>query len=64
VSGPLRDRVDLWVAVDRVPPATIVSGPAPEASETVAIRIAAARARQATGLEPFPHSTRLPERCE
>ena len=26
VSGPLRDRIDLWVAVDRVPPAALVGG--------------------------------------
>src|SRR4051794_13922033 len=47
VSGPLRDRIDLWVAVDRVPPATIVSADSPEASSTVADRVARARARQA-----------------
>ena len=32
VSGPLRDRIDLWVAVDRVPPATLIGPVAPEAS--------------------------------
>jgi magnesium chelatase family protein len=47
VSGPLRDRVDLWVPIDRVAPATIVSGPSPEPSAAVASRIAAARVRQA-----------------
>ncbi len=46
VSGPLRDRIDLWVVVDRVPPAVLVAGTAPESSETVAGRIADARARQ------------------
>jgi magnesium chelatase family protein len=46
VSGPLRDRIDLWVVVDRVPPAVLVAGTAPESSEAVAGRIAAARARQ------------------
>ena len=56
VSGPLRDRVDLWVAVDRVPPATIVSGPAPEPSEAVASRIAAARARQAARNGRLPNA--------
>jgi magnesium chelatase family protein len=46
ISGPLRDRIDLWVPVDRVPPAVLVSGPTPEPSATVATRIAAARERQ------------------
>jgi len=46
VSGPLRDRIDLWVAVDRVPPAALIGGLAPEASAPVAERIAAARLRQ------------------
>jgi magnesium chelatase family protein len=43
ISGPLRDRIDLWVPVDRVPPALLVSGAAPESSAVVAARIAAAR---------------------
>ena len=47
VSGPLRDRIDLWVAVDRVAPAVLVSDVLPESSATVAGRIAAARSRQA-----------------
>jgi magnesium chelatase family protein len=46
VSGPLRDRIDLWVAVDRVPPAALVSGAEPEGSAVVAARIAAARERR------------------
>lgn len=46
ISGPLRDRVDLWVRVDRVPPALLVAGPVPEGSAAVAARIAAARERQ------------------
>ena len=46
ISGPLRDRVDLWVPVDRVAPAVLVGGPVPESSEAVARRIAAARDRQ------------------
>jgi magnesium chelatase family protein len=47
VSGPLRDRIDLWVAVDRVAPAVLVSDVRPESSATVAARIAAARTYQA-----------------
>ncbi len=46
VSGPLRDRIDLWVAVDRVAPAALIGGVSPEASAPVAERIAAARRRQ------------------
>jgi magnesium chelatase family protein len=45
VSGPLLDRIDLRVEMARVPPAELLSGPAPENSATVARRIAAARAR-------------------
>ena len=40
VSGPLRDRIDLWVALPRVPAATLVVGTEPEDSATVASRIA------------------------
>jgi magnesium chelatase family protein len=47
VSGPLRDRIDLWVAVDMVAPAVLVSEVLPESSAAVADRIAAARTRQA-----------------
>ncbi|MCJ7711865.1 MAG: YifB family Mg chelatase-like AAA ATPase, partial [Chloroflexi bacterium] len=46
VSGPLRDRIDLWVRVDRVAPAVLLGGPVPEASSLVAGRIAAARERR------------------
>jgi magnesium chelatase family protein len=45
VSGPLRDRIDLWVSMPRVPSATLVGASEPEDSATVAARIAAARAR-------------------
>ncbi len=43
VSGPLRDRIDLWVAMPRVAPLALVGGPEPESSASVAPRIAAAR---------------------
>ncbi|HET7702791.1 MAG TPA: YifB family Mg chelatase-like AAA ATPase [Candidatus Limnocylindrales bacterium] len=46
VSGPLRDRIDLWVTMARVPPAALVAGGEPESSTVVAARIAAARAVQ------------------
>jgi magnesium chelatase family protein len=43
ISGPLRDRIDLWVTVDRVPPAVLLAPGLPEDSATVAGRIALAR---------------------
>ena len=43
ISGPLRDRIDLWVTMPRVPPVALVAGREPEASATVAARIVAAR---------------------
>jgi magnesium chelatase family protein len=46
ISGPLRDRIDLWVAVDRVPPAVLLGDRSPEPSWSVAARIAGARGRQ------------------
>jgi magnesium chelatase family protein len=47
VSGPLRDRFDLWVSMPRMPAGALVSGDDPEDSATVAQRIAVARARAA-----------------
>lgn len=44
VSGPLRDRIDLWVAMPRVAAAAIVDGRDPEDSATVRARIGRARA--------------------
>ncbi len=46
ISGPLRDRIDLWVVMPRIPAAALVTANAPEDSATVAARIAAARRRQ------------------
>jgi magnesium chelatase family protein len=46
VSGPLRDRIDLWTALPRVSGAALVGGQEPEDSATVAARIDAARSRQ------------------
>jgi magnesium chelatase family protein len=43
VSGPLRDRIDVWVMLPRVAPMALVRGPEPEDSATVGTRIAAAR---------------------
>ena len=47
VSGPLRDRIDLWVELPRVPATTLVASHQPEASAIVADRIAVARNRAA-----------------
>jgi magnesium chelatase family protein len=46
VSGPLRDRIDLWVTMPRVPGSALVGGTEPEGSSAVAARIAATRRRQ------------------
>ena len=45
VSGPLRDRIDLWVTMPRMSASAIVATRDPEGSSVVAARIAAARAR-------------------
>jgi magnesium chelatase family protein len=46
ISGPLRDRIDLWVMLPPLAPARLVDGIAPEGSTAVAARIAAARTIQ------------------
>ena len=43
ISGPLRDRIDLWVTMTRVAPEALIAGRDPEPSAAVAARIAAAR---------------------
>jgi magnesium chelatase family protein len=45
VSGPLRDRIDLWVSMPRVPATSLIGLQDPEDSATVAARIAVARQR-------------------
>jgi magnesium chelatase family protein len=45
VSGPLRDRIDLWISMPRVAPRALMHGSDPEGSAIVGPRIAAARAR-------------------
>ena len=49
ISGPLRDRIDLWVAMPPVPPALLVGEERPESSAVVAERIARTRERQIAG---------------
>jgi magnesium chelatase family protein len=46
VSGPLRDRIDLWVSMTRVAPAAVVGVETSESSAAVAERVAGARTRQ------------------
>jgi magnesium chelatase family protein len=46
ISGPLRDRIDLWVHMPRVEPREYVGEAAPEGSAIVGERIARARRRQ------------------
>ncbi|MGE3277200.1 MAG: YifB family Mg chelatase-like AAA ATPase [Vicinamibacterales bacterium] len=47
ISGPLRDRLDLTVEVPAVPLSELSTGPAGESSAAVAVRVSAARERQA-----------------
>ena len=46
ISGPLRDRIDVWVTLARMKAAAMVAVADPEGSAVVAARIAAARATQ------------------
>ncbi len=46
VSGPLRDRIDIWVWMPAISAASMVNGVEPERSDVVAARISAARATQ------------------
>jgi magnesium chelatase family protein len=55
VSGPLRDRIDLWAAMDRVPPELLLRGPVPESSAQVGERIAEARGRQLARNDGVPN---------
>jgi magnesium chelatase family protein len=55
VSGPLRDRIDLWIEMPRVAPSALVRGPEPEGSAAVAGRIRAARAVAAARSSGLPN---------
>ncbi|BBE23025.1 hypothetical protein MN0502_19080 [Arthrobacter sp. MN05-02] len=57
LSGPLLDRVDLQLAVQRVGLADYVGGASPEASAAVALRVAAARGAQRERLRPWNYAT-------
>jgi magnesium chelatase family protein len=46
VSGPLRDRIDLWITMPKVAPAALMAGDEPEGSAVVAERVALARSVQ------------------
>jgi magnesium chelatase family protein len=46
VSGPLRDRIDLWIMMPKVAPAALMAGDEPESSAVVGGRIAEARSVQ------------------
>ena len=49
ISGPFRDRLDLWVCLPRVAPAALLARGDPEASAAVAARVAQVRAHQVGG---------------
>lgn len=57
LSGPLLDRVDLQLAVQRVGLADYAGGASAEASAAVALRVAAARDAQRERLRPWNYST-------
>ncbi|GBQ88158.1 magnesium chelatase-related protein [Acetobacter nitrogenifigens DSM 23921 = NBRC 105050] len=46
LSGPLLDRIDLWVDVQPLSPLSLMQAPSGESSEVVAARVVTARARQ------------------
>ena len=46
LSGPLRDRIDVWVTLARMPAGMLVAAAEPESSSVVAVRIREARERQ------------------
>jgi magnesium chelatase family protein len=46
LSGPLRDRIDVWITLARMPAGMLVGGADPESSSVVAARVALARERQ------------------
>ncbi len=56
ISGPLRDRIDLWVEMPRVAPAALLATKAPESSSAVRARIANARSRQAARAPGRPNA--------
>ncbi len=59
ISGPLLDRIDLRVEAPAIPAADLIRPAAAESSATVALRVAAARQRQAERFEAagLPSST-------
>jgi magnesium chelatase family protein len=67
LSGPLLDRIDLWVEMPAVPAGELLRAPAAEASAPVAERVLAARNRQ-TARQSCPNAALkaddLIERCQ
>ncbi|MGI8847925.1 MAG: ATP-binding protein [Candidatus Dormibacteria bacterium] len=65
LSGPLRDRMDLNVAVPRVPADALLAARAPESSEAIRARVSGARQRQAErgGLNRLLTGDRLVVAC-
>jgi magnesium chelatase family protein len=61
LSGPLVDRIDLYIDVPAVSPADLALPPAAEGSAAVARRVAAARARQSARYAAMPagHGIRI-----
>jgi len=58
VSGPFRDRLDLWIGVPRVGPQALLAHEDGEASALVAARVAAVRAASSMRVGAWPDGCR------
>jgi magnesium chelatase family protein len=64
LSGPLLDRIDLYIEVPAVSAADLALPPVAETSAAVARRVAAARARQTARYAPLPADRRVRTNAE
>ena len=64
LSGPFLDRIDLHIDVPTVPPGDLALAPPGEGSGPVALRVAAARARQAARYSCLPADRRIRTNAE
>jgi magnesium chelatase family protein len=64
LSGPFLDRIDLHIEVPAVSPADLDLPPPAEASEAVAVRVAAARMRQARRYQALPEGRQIRTNAE
>ncbi len=64
ISGPLLDRIDLYIDVPAVSPADLALPPPAETSAEIADRVAVARARQRRRYEKVPDTRRIRTNAE